>query len=165
MTKITHNKYLEWKHLPWKSIELYVHKLQMKIYSSSSLNDKKRTHKIQQMLTQSYFAKLLAIRKGTQDNKGKKIAGIDGKLALTPTERLQLANTLKLGNKADKIRRVWIPKPRDKSQRLVNISTRKDRATQALLLLALEPEWEAQFEPNSYGFRPGRSAHDAREAI
>jgi len=40
-----------------------------------------------------------------------------------------------------------------------------DRARQALVKSALEPEWEARFEPNSYGFRPGRSAHDAIKAI
>lgn len=165
MTKITHEKYSEWKQIPWKSIELHVDKLQNKIYYYSSMQNRVRTHEVQQMLIHSYAAKLLATRRVTQDNKGKKTAGIDGKTALTPTERLQLANTLKLGKTGDKIRRVWIPKPGKKGQRPLGIPTIKDRATQALLLLALEPEWEAKFEPNSYGFRPGRSAHDAIEAI
>jgi RNA-directed DNA polymerase len=71
----------------------------------------------------------------------------------------------KLARKADLIRRVWIPKPDSTERRPLGIPTMHDRAKQGLALLALEPEWEAYFEPNSYGFRPGRSAHDAIEAI
>src|SRR5207248_10095190 len=63
------------------------------------------------------------------------------------------------------LRRVWIPKPGTDQQRPLGIPTLQDRAAQALAKLALEPEWEARFEPNSYGFRPGRGAHDAIEAI
>src|SRR5205823_10334961 len=67
--------------------------------------------------------------------------------------------------KARPTRRVWIPKPGTPEQRPLGIPVMRDRASQALLKLALEPEWEARFEPNSYGFRPGRSAHDAIDAI
>ncbi|MHC5720607.1 MAG: reverse transcriptase/maturase family protein, partial [Nostoc sp.] len=61
--------------------------------------------------------------------------------------------------------RVWIPKPETLEKRPLGIPTMKDRALQALVKMALEPEWEARFEPNSYGFRPGRSCQDAIEAI
>src|SRR6185369_11167846 len=85
--------------------------------------------------------------------------------ALTPPQRLKLAHSLRIGHKARAVRRVWIPKPETDEQRPLGIPTIADRALQALVKLALEPEWEARFEPNSYGFRPGRSCHDAIGAI
>jgi RNA-directed DNA polymerase len=113
----------------------------------------------------SWSAKCLAVRRVTQDNQGKKTAGIDGVSALEPEERLVLVSTLDLDAKPQPTRRVWIPKPGTDDQRPLGIPTLSDRARQALVKLALEPEWEARFEPNSYGFRPGRSCHDAVEAI
>ncbi|MBA3570320.1 MAG: reverse transcriptase N-terminal domain-containing protein, partial [Pyrinomonadaceae bacterium] len=105
------------------------------------------------------------VRRVTQDNKGKRTAGIDGKTALTQTERIELVKTLNLKLKGKPLRRVWIPKPGSEEKRPLGIPTIADRALQALVTMALEPEWEAKFEPNSYGFRPGRSCHDAIEAI
>ena len=90
---------------------------------------------------------------------------MDGLKSLTPKQRLDLVNKLRLGIKVSPTRRVWIPKPGTEEKRPLGIPTIKDRALQALVKLALEPEWEARFEPNSYGFRPGRSCHDAIEAI
>lgn len=113
----------------------------------------------------SRSAKLLAVRKVTQDNRGKGTAGVDGVKALTPPQRLKLAHSLRIGHKARAVRRVWIPKPETDEQRPLGIPTIHDRALQTLVKLALEPEWEARFEPNSYGFRPGRSCHEAIEAI
>ena len=84
---------------------------------------------------------------------------------LTPEQRLQLAQSLTLPTKAQPTRRVWIPKPGKNEKRPLSIPTIKNRAEQTLAKLALEPEWEAQFEPNSYGFRPGRCTHDAIKAI
>ena len=81
------------------------------------------------------------------------------------SERLDLALDLTLDAKPEPVRRVWIPKPGTDEHRPLGIPTLPDRALQALVKLALEPEWEARFEPNSYGFRPGRSCHDAIEAI
>lgn len=81
---------------------------------------------------------------------------MDGVKALTPKQRLALTGQLKLGSKVSPTRRVWIPKPGTEEKRPLGIPTIKDRALQALVKLALEPEWEARFEPNSYGFRVGR---------
>jgi RNA-directed DNA polymerase len=117
------------------------------------------------MLMKSWSARALAVRRVTQDNQGKKTAGVDGQKSLTPKQRLDLITKLKLGTKARPTRRVWIPKPGTEEKRPLGIPTMKDRALQALVKLALEPEWEARFEPNSYGFRPGRSCHDAIAAI
>ena len=116
-------------------------------------------------MSKSRAAKLLAVRKVTQDNQGKRTAGIDGVKSLTDHQRLRLSRRLSFRCAAKPLRRVWIPKPGSTEKRPLGIPVMRDRALQALVKLALEPEWEARFEPNSYGFRPGRSAHDAIGAI
>uniref|UniRef100_A0A1D9G4F8 Reverse transcriptase domain-containing protein n=1 Tax=Moorena producens (strain JHB) TaxID=1454205 RepID=A0A1D9G4F8_MOOP1 len=121
--------------------------------------------KLQKTLMKSWTAKMIAVRRVTQENKGKKTAGIDGVKALTNKQRLALVANLEIPKKAQPTRRVWIPKPGGTEKRPLGIPTMYDRALQALAKQALEPEWEAKFEPNSYGFRPGRSCHDAIEAI
>jgi hypothetical protein len=80
-------------------------------------------------------------------------------------QRLALVNTLRFGQKAKPVRRVWIPTPDTIEQRPLGIPVMADRALQALVKSALEHAWEARFEPNSDGFRPGRSCHDAIEAM
>jgi RNA-directed DNA polymerase len=107
----------------------------------------------------------MAVRKVSQDNQGKLTAGVDGIKSLSPAARLTLVSQLKLTGLSKPTRRVWIDKPGKTQKRPLGIPTMFDRAMQALVKLALEPEWEARFEPNSYGFRPGRSALDAIEAI
>ncbi|NEO00739.1 MAG: group II intron reverse transcriptase/maturase [Moorea sp. SIO3I7] len=154
-----------WNSLKWKSIERAVFKLQKRIYKASQNGERAKARKLQKLLTKSKSARLLAVRKVTQDNRGKKTAGIDGKKSLSPNERLALAQSLELDGKARPVRRIMIPKPGRKEKRPLGIPTMEDRAKQALAKLALEPEWEAQFEPNSYGFRPGRSTKDAIAAI
>lgn len=155
----------EWNQLPWRKLEREVFKLQKRIYLASSRGDVKLVRRLQKLLMKSWAAKCLAVRRVTQDNKGKKTAGVDGVKSLTPLQRLHLINNLTLGSKVKQTRRVWIPKPGVEEKRPLGIPTMNDRALQALVKQALEPEWEAQFEPNSYGFRPGRSCHDAIEAI
>jgi RNA-directed DNA polymerase len=156
----------EWKDLPWKAIQRRVFELQTRIYRASGRGDVKTVHKLQRLLVKSWSARCLAIRRVTQDNQGKKTAGVDGVKSLTPPQRLQLVPQLSLTRKARPVRRVWIPKPHAPAeQRPLGIPVMHDRASQALVKLALEPEWEAKFEPNSYGFRPGRSCHDAIGAI
>jgi RNA-directed DNA polymerase len=156
----------EWSTLPWKKIERNVFKLQQRIYRASRRGDVRTVHKLQRLLLSSRSAKLLAIRKVTQDNQGKRTAGVDGVKSLTPPQRLALSQHLKLNYTAQPVRRVWIPKPdQPNEQRALGIPVMKERALQRLVQSVLEPEWEARFEPNSYGFRPGRSYHDAIEAI
>jgi len=142
-----------------------VFKLQKRIYRASQLGDVKLVRKLQKLLLKSNGAKLLATRRVTQDNRGKKTAGVDGVAALQPNDRLALAGRIGLTGRSKPVRRVWIPKPGKTERRPLGIPTMEDRARQALVKLALEPQWEARFEPNSYGFRPGRSCHDAIEAI
>ncbi len=155
----------EWNTLPWSQIERRVFKLQKRIYQASRRGDVKAVHRLQKLLMNSWSAKCLAVRKVTQDNRGKKTAGVDGIKNLSPERRTQLVGILHLTAKAKPTRRVWIPKPGSTERRPLGIPVMRDRAAQALAKLTLEPEWEACFEPNSYGFRPGRSCHDAIEAI
>ena len=156
---------VEWNQVEWRKLESKVFKLQKRIYRASQRGDVKALRKLQKMLMKSWSARALTVRRVTQDNQGKKTAGVDGEKSLSPKKRLDLVNKLKLGTKASPTRRVWIPKPGTEEKRPLGIPTMKDRALQALVKLALEPEWEARFEPNSYGFRPGRACHDAIAAI
>ena len=155
----------EWSQIDWKEVEIRVFKLQKRIYRASLSGDVAKVHKLQRLLLRSWCAKLLAVRRISQDNQGKNTAGVDGVKSLSPKQRLSLAESLTLTGKGESLRRVWIPKPGRKEKRGLGIPVMEDRARQALLKLALEPEWEAKFEPNSYGFRPGRSCHDAGQAI
>ena len=155
----------KWKHIPWKKIEREVFKLQKRIYQASQEGRVQAVHKLQRLLMASRGAKLLATRRVTQDNAGKKTAGVDGVKALNPNQRMKLSKTLRIGGKASPLRRVWIPKPGTEEKRPLGIPTLQNRAVQALGKLAMEPEWEAKFEGNSYGFRIGRSCHDAIAAI
>lgn len=101
------------------------------------------------------------MRRVTQDNRGKATAGVYGVKSVKPEERIELSAKLIFDGKAEKIRRVYIPKSNGK-MRPLGIPTILDRCKQMLMKMALEPEWEAKFEPNSYGFRPGYSTADAK---
>jgi RNA-directed DNA polymerase len=165
MSKTSVKTTVEWNTINWKQLERRVYKIQKRIYQASARGDLKVVRGLQKVLMKSWSAKALATRRVTQDNQGKKTAGVDGVKTLSPRERLELVEKLKLGSKPKPTRRVWIDKPGRDEKRPLGIPTMYDRALQALVKLALEPEWEAKFEPNSYGFRPGRSCHDAIEAI
>ncbi len=156
----------EWTDLAWPAMERRVFKLQTRIDRASRRGDVKTVHRLQRLLMVSWSARCRAVRRVRQDNRGKKTAGVDGVKNLTPARRFHLATTLRLTPTAHPTRRVWIPKPGNPTERRgLGIPTLFDRARQALAKLLLEPEWDARFEPHSYGFRPGRSAHDAIEAI
>jgi RNA-directed DNA polymerase len=154
-----------WKQINWAKTERYVFKLQKRIYAASRRGDVKRCRKLQKTLMRSWSNQVLAVRRVTVENQGKKTAGVDGVKSLSPETRLELVRELKLTGKSRPTRRVWIAKPGKEEKRPLGIPTIYDRALQAVVKAALEPEWEAVFEPNSYGFRPGRSCHDAIRQI
>lgn len=145
----------EWATINWRKLEVAVFRLQKRIFQETERGDKPQIRKLQRLLVNSRASKLLAVRRVTQENKGKRTAGVDGVKSLTPKQRLELASSLKLKDKASPLRRVEIPKPGTDEKRPLGIPTIYDRALQGVLKLALEPEWEARFEANSYGFRPG----------
>jgi RNA-directed DNA polymerase len=157
----------DWKALPWKKIQRNVFRLQQRIYRAERRGDWKQVHNLQRLLLHSWSARCLAVRRVTQDNRGKRTPGVDGVASLTPKQRMVLIEELQnlTGWAVDPIRRTYIEKRGTTEKRGLGIPTMRDRAMQALVKLTLEPEWEAKFEPNSYGFRPGRSAHDAIGAI
>lgn len=159
------NLMVEWKDLNWRKLERVTFKLQKRIFQASERGDVKAVRKLQKTLIRSWSARCIAVRRVTQDNQGKNTAGVDGAKTLSPNQRIVLTKNLRITGKSKPARRVMIPKPGTDEKRPLGIPTIHDRALQALLKLALEPEWEAKFEPNSYGFRPGRSCHDAIEAI
>lgn len=159
------NNTVEWNGLNWRKIQKAVFKLQKRIYQAYVNGDVKKGRRLQKTLVKSYYNRLLSVRKVSQDNQGKKTAGVDKVKSLTPKQRFKMAENLKPGDKSKPIRRVWIPKPGKKEKRPWGIPVMRDRAVQALVKAALEPEWESKFEPSSYGFRPGRGAHDAIAAI
>lgn len=155
----------EWNEIPWRKLEKSSFKLQKRIYQASKCNDIRKAHNLQRLLLKSTSARMLAVRRITQDNRGKKTSGIDGKASLNQKERLQLAHSLNIRKKAKPSRRVWIPKSGKTEKRPLGIPTIADRAKQTLVKMVLEPEWEAKFEPNTYGFRLGRSCQDVRAAL
>jgi len=157
----------DWKTIPWKKFQRNVFRIQKRIYQAQLRGDFKRVRRLQRLLLRSYSARCLAVRQVSQDNRGKKTPGVDGIARLTPKQRMRMVGGLRTFSASPApIRRVYIPKPGNPNERRpLGIPILRDRAEQALVKLALEPEWEARFEPNSYGFRPGRCPQDAIEAI
>jgi len=157
---------LKWNSIQWPLVEERVFRYQHRIYRASQDGKRSVVKDLQRRLITSLDAKLLAVRKVTTENRGRHTAGVDNILYDTSEKKIKLALKLKLDGKAKPIRRVEIPKPgRPDQKRPLGIPTVTDRAKQALCRLALEPEWEAVFEADSYGFRPGRSCQDAMEAV
>ncbi|MDT9198699.1 group II intron reverse transcriptase/maturase [Limnospira sp. PMC 1042.18] len=153
------------KAIPWAKVQRKVFKLQKRIFQAAKSGQDAKARRLQRLLVKSYYARLLAVRRVTQDNRGRKTAGVDGMRASSPRQRFEIVENIKGNLKAKPLRRVWIPKPGRDEKRPLGIPTIQDRARQALVKSALEPEWESRFEDTSYGFRPGRSAHDAISRI
>ena len=156
-----------WKNLPWKKFRRDLFRLQKRVWKAVRAGDRPKARSLQKLILKSQAARFLAIRQVTQLNKGKKTAGIDGKLALTFKERFELEKQLRSNANNWKhrgLRKIPIPK-KDGTKRILKVPTISDRAWQAIAKFALEPAHEAIFHAQSYGFRTGRSAHDAQKAL
>jgi RNA-directed DNA polymerase len=156
-----------WKSLPWKKFRRNLFRLQCRVFNAVANGDRRKARSLQKLILKSSAARLLAIRQVTQLNAGKKTAGVDGKASLNFEERSTLDETLKAKAtkwKHNRLRDIPIPK-KDGTTRILKVPTIADRAWQCLAKFALEPAHEATFHARSYGFRAGRSAHDAQRFL
>ncbi|NMF66086.1 RNA-dependent DNA polymerase [Brasilonema octagenarum UFV-E1] len=166
MIRHSSNTSESWKNLPWKKFRRELFRLQVRLFKAVKAGDMRKARSLQKLILKSQAARFLAIRQVTQLNAGKKTAGIDRKASLSHEERFQLEELLKnhyLNWHHSKLREIPIPKKNGKT-RILKVPTIADRAWQCLAKYALEPAHEATFHAKSYGFRPGRSAHDALKA-
>jgi RNA-directed DNA polymerase len=154
----------DWFDIDWQTVDKRVRNLRQRIYRATQNAQWNKVRSLMKLMLRSYSNLLQTVRKITQENHGRKTAGIDGQKVLTPKARVKLVREMLEFTtwKVRPARRVYIPKANGK-QRPLGILTIKNRVAQAIVKSALEPSWEARFEPNSYGFRPGRSCHDAIE--
>jgi RNA-directed DNA polymerase len=156
----------DWNTIDWHQEEQRVRNLRQRIFRATQAGDWKRARSLQKLMLRSHANALVSVRRVAQLNTGKNTPGVDKVLLKTPAARGRMVDLLALHRlwTAKPARRVSIPKANGK-QRPLGIPVMLDRCVQAMVKNALEPSWEARFEGCSYGFRPGRSCHDAIEKM
>ena len=157
----------DWAAIDWRTAEQHVRRLRQRIFTASQAGDLPKVRNLQKLMLRSRANTLVSVRRVTELNAGRMTAGIDGQVALTDADKTSLARWIEqesTGWRAWPVKRVFIPKANGK-QRPLGIPVLVDRVLQARVVNALEPEWEALFEPRTYGFRPGRGCQDAIAAI
>jgi RNA-directed DNA polymerase len=158
-----------WENVDWLRREEEVRRLRSRIFKAVREGDWPLVRSLQKLMLRSWSNTLVSVRQVTQRNAGRRTAGIDGLVALTSQARAEMAVRVHAGigsHRPSPVRRVYVPKASDKTKmRPLGIPVLTDRCHQARVKNALEPEWEARFEPRSYGFRPGRGCHDAIESL
>src|SRR5712691_6490669 len=157
-----------WDFVEWRKASRIVTNLRQRIFRAARANDQRKVRSLMKLMLRSRSNILMSVRRVTQVNAGRNTPGVDKVLVKTPAARGQLVDQLSAFQpwRARPVRRVYIPKKSDSSKRRpLGIPTMMDRSLQAMVKNALEPAWESRFEGSSYGFRPGRNAHDAIEKI
>lgn len=154
---------LQWGDVDWNKVEKHVNRLQARITKAVKQQKWYLVKRLQYLLTHSFYAKLLAVKRVTQ-NRGKRTAGVDGETWTTPKSKMSAAHRISdKMYKAKPLRRVYSPKPGTTAKRPLSIPTKYDMAMQALYAIALRPIAEETADTCSFGFRKYRSAHDACE--
>jgi RNA-directed DNA polymerase len=153
---------VDWHAIDWRRVHQTVRRLQARIVKAIQEGRWGKVHALQHLLTHSFSAKALAVRRVTE-NQGKRTAGVDRVTWQTPEQKATAVGTLRQrGYRPQPLRRVYVAKSNGKLRGL-GIPTMRDRAMQALYLLALDPIAETLADPNSYGFRTHRAPADAIE--
>ena len=155
----------KWEDQPLDQFEAEVFHIQKRIHRAASRGEIMKVHRLQRLLLGSWAARCVAVSKVSEQNKGKDTPGVDGVKSLSDAQKLALTRSLSLSQRVKPVRRVEIPKPGRPETRPLGIPAMADRALQALVAMALEPEWEHRFSSGMYGFRRGRGCHDAIMAI
>ncbi|MDQ6806192.1 MAG: reverse transcriptase N-terminal domain-containing protein, partial [Actinomycetota bacterium] len=157
----------DWRQIDWRRVEFDVRRLRQRIFTATKAGDLAKVRQLQKLMLRSRANTLLSVRRVTERNAGRLTAGVDGEVVLTPEAKARLVERIQHHAepfKALPVRRVYVPKPGSQKRRPLGIPVILDRCHQARIVNALEPEWEARFEPRSYGFRPSRGCHDAIQA-
>lgn len=156
------DKRVEWNRIDWKAANKHVRRLQARIVRATREGRWGEVEYLQRLVTHSFSGRAMAVRRVTE-NRGKRTAGVDGETWETPEKKAAAVRTLKRrGYRPSPLRRAYVPKGNGK-MRPLGIPTMRDRAMQALYLLALDPVAETTADPSSYGFRKARSTADAME--
>src|SRR5260370_10662436 len=159
-------KQTDWNTINWRKANRTVRNLRHRMFTARQEGNLKKVRSLQKLMLKSYSNRLVSVRRVTQMNAGKNTPGVDKLVIKTPAARGKMVDALANYTlwKAKPARRVYIPKKNNK-RRPLGMPVVVDRCLQAMVKNALEPAWEAKFEGISYGFRPGRSCHDAIEKI
>jgi RNA-directed DNA polymerase len=154
----------DWYGIDWDQADRDVRRLRQRIFAASQAGDLKKVRNLQRLMLRSRANALVSVRRVTEVNAGRKTPGIDGKVVLMASQKADLADWCQRGSRlwtARPVRRVLIPKPGSAKKRALGIPAVADRIAQTVVAMYLERLVEPVFHPDSYGYRPGRSALDA----